>query len=213
MILYFVRHAQSLGNVGGEYDLTMSGKLSEHGQKQAEKLPDRLLKYEFDEIIVSPLERALRTIAPYLKKADRTAEIWPELVEARGNKHIPADVPPAMRFGGPVILPQDIKSLFRMRKDEAGSLMPPPDETYQEGQRRVTVAAERLRELHGGKDVSVLSVGHACSGARFLEAFLSISLDGRFSHRNTGLTCLKQLPNGTFVVPFSNRISEADETS
>ena len=128
MKIYFVRHAQSVGNAGGEYDRTTASQLTELGRKQAEALAERLMGYGFDEILVSPLERTVRTILPYLKKTDRKAEVWPELVEARGRKDIEMEVPEVMRMGAPIELPEEALPYLVIREDEYGKHLAPGDE-------------------------------------------------------------------------------------
>jgi broad specificity phosphatase PhoE len=206
--IYFVRHAESKGNAGGEYDRSMSGSLSKNGHAQAQALVERLLNYDFDRILVSPLERTVNTILPYLKKTDRKAEIWPELVEARGRKDVDMDVPEEVRYGERVEILREARPHVTPRGDEAGNLLPPGDESYEEGQRRVTIAAKMLLEKHDMEDITFLVVGHACSGARFLEALMKIPLDGRFQHGNTGITFIEQKGNGDFIMRFQNRLSE-----
>ena len=208
MKIYFVRHAQSVGNAGGEYDRSNASKLTDLGLQQAELLAERLMSYQFDDIIVSPLERTVRTILPYLKKTDRKAEVWPELVEARGRKDVEMEVPEVMRMGAPIGLPEEALPYLRIRDDEYGQNLAPGDENYQEGQRRVTVAGQKLLEKHDMEDITFLVVGHACSGARFLEALMKIPLDGRFQHSNTGMTLIEQKANGDFIMRFQNRLSE-----
>ena len=213
MHIYFVRHAQSMGNMGGEYDMSFAGKLSDDGYRQAEHLAGRLENYQFDDIFVSPLERTVLTILPFLKKTGRIAEIWPGLVESRGNKKVYVDPPPHIRHGDPVELSEEARPCFKMRKDDDGTHLPPADETYWEGQRRAVRAGARILGLYDGTEKSVLVIGHACSGSRLLETLMKIPMDGRFSHRNTGISYIKQKENGDFVMPFSNRVSETDETA
>ena len=85
MQLIFVRHGESVGNVGGELDSSHSSELTPTGCAQAQALVDRLLPMDFDWIVVSPLDRAMGTVLPYLERTGRTAEIWPELSEMAGR--------------------------------------------------------------------------------------------------------------------------------
>ena len=69
MKLYFVRHARAISN---EKEINASryeeycGGLTEQGKEQAEKLTSELKKYKFNKVISSPLNRAIKTVEPYL---------------------------------------------------------------------------------------------------------------------------------------------------
>jgi broad specificity phosphatase PhoE len=206
MKILFVRHAQCYGNVDGKYDTGYKTRLTPLGYKQADALAEQLMKFNFDVILTSPAERAMHTVLPYLKLTSRKAEVWPEFVEMRGRKDIDTPLPPEIRYNGPVEIPADLREFFTLRADREGMLMPPLDESYEEGQRRATLAAQRLLQLYGNTETSVLLVAHACNGARVIEALMRIPLDGRFQHVNTGATLLQQKANGDFITLFVNRI-------
>ncbi len=87
MKLTLIRHAQSMGNSTGNYSLLESDSLSEIGRQQAVDLSRALEGEPFDKIIVSPLIRALETLAPYLEATGQQAEIWPEIAEMRWHIH------------------------------------------------------------------------------------------------------------------------------
>lgn len=61
----FVRHAESEANRGGIWNGRSDGPLSEHGVAQLDKLGLRLANSNFDLVVSSPLERALRTAASF----------------------------------------------------------------------------------------------------------------------------------------------------
>jgi broad specificity phosphatase PhoE len=203
MRLLFVRHGESLGNIGGEYDASMHGNLSPKGYQQAEDLVDKLDGFAFDRILVSPLERAVLTILPYLKKRNLTAEVWQELVEMRGRKDVSTPLPPEFRFGSVVNIPDAAERHVFV---PGGMRLPPPDESYEEGQRRTRQACLKIMDMYDGKDVTIMVVGHACSGARMLEGFFKINMDGRFQHTNTGRTWISQKANGEFISHYINRV-------
>src|SRR5690625_5259286 len=81
MELLFIRHAQTIGNQTGNYDLTEKGQLSKLGYRQALCLAEVLLDKAIDRVICSPYERTMHTIIPYLDQAEAMAELWPELAE------------------------------------------------------------------------------------------------------------------------------------
>jgi broad specificity phosphatase PhoE len=105
-----------------------------------------------------------------------------------------------------VALPADLAAHFRLRDDPEGARLPPNDETYAEGQRRVQAACDRMARLFGGQEKRILVVGHACNGARLIEGFMQIPKDGRFGHANTGMTEIGQKHNGDFVARYINRL-------
>lgn len=209
MKLCFVRHAESAGNASGQYNESFSGDLTEKGRQQALELVARLLPCRFDAVAVSPLERTVNTVLPYLERSGLRAEAWPELVEMRGRKDVDAEPPAEVRYGAPVEIPAAARGLVGLRPDPEGRLMPPPGESYQEGQRRARLAAARLLALYGGGEASVLLVGHACNGARVLEALMRIELDGRFQHHNVGITLMEQKANGDFIMRCMSRVPDA----
>ncbi|MBA4388105.1 MAG: hypothetical protein C0404_09000 [Verrucomicrobia bacterium] len=204
MRLYFVRHAETLGNVGGEYDQSSSGTLTPRGQKQARDLVKRLEKFEFSDIIVSPLERVVLTIMPFLKNKGRKAEAWPELAEMRGKRVQPDELPSEIRNGPAMELPKAAANFVQRRPDLDALLLPPPEESYSEGQRRVKLACDLIRNRYAGENVSILVVGHACNGARVIECLMGLDLDGRFQHDNAGITCIEQKLTGDFIMRFQN---------
>ena len=74
-MLYFIRHAQSLANIGGTTPDAAHIPLTEQGWQQAEALLDRFS--QVDQIIVSPYLRTQQTAAPLLKRTGLTAQVWP----------------------------------------------------------------------------------------------------------------------------------------
>jgi probable phosphoglycerate mutase len=207
MKLYFVRHGESFGNANEQYNMTMAGALTDRGNEQARELASRLATFKFDAAIVSPLERTVLTALPYLEAASLPAEAWPELIEMRGRKDIPTALPPEMRYGPEIVIPEAAGRHVRLRAEPEGRLLPPERESYEEGQRRVRQAAERIMSLWGGREATVLMVGHACNGARVLEALMKIELDGRFQHDNCGVTMMEQKLNGDFITRYVNRVA------
>lgn len=206
MILYFVRHGETNGNLGGQYNLTSWGTLTERGFQQAEELAVRLTDIAFDEIIVSPLERAVLTVLPYLKRNNRKAQAWPEFCEMGGRKDVVQELPKEIRYGPPLQLPDVARGYVELDPAVPGCL-PPDRETYIEGQRRAEMAANRIVERYGGREITVLMVAHACNGARVLESLLRIEMLGRFQHDNCGITLMRQKQNGEFIMLCMNCVT------
>jgi broad specificity phosphatase PhoE len=75
MMLYFIRHAQSLANIGGTTPDAAQIPLTELGWQQAHALLDRF--DSVNHIIVSPYMRTQHTAQPLLDRTGLQAEIWP----------------------------------------------------------------------------------------------------------------------------------------
>ena len=204
MKLYFVRHGQTIGNMTGDYSTTAHDVLSPKGIEQAEQLADRLAKYEFDLIYSSPLERAVKTIAPYLKRNGRQAELWPEMCEGCWQEDSHASIPKRQQQATPLTVDDDLKPLFHW---EDGALFPHDDEVYQESVRRFAQAREKLLARHAGKKVKILLVGHWYQTSRFIESLMELPRADyeRFHHNNTGLSYLFERRDGKFMLEFLNR--------
>ena len=114
MKLLLIRHAESNGNAaGGDYSVDNADALSPRGLAQADTLATCLESWTIDKVIVSPQQRALQTIAPYLAKTDRTGEVWPEMAEACWQEE---REPPAESWDSqPTCLPHDIPRHFTWR--------------------------------------------------------------------------------------------------
>ncbi len=167
MRLLLVRHAESIGNATGDYSAAGSGSLSERGERQARELAGALGPWAFDRILVSPIERARRTIQPYLAATGRTAEIWPEIAEACWHEQ---REPAAGRWQARAAAEPAgaLSPLFRYRDGRA--LLPAQPESFGEGLRRVQCALEKVRDDFGGSGETVLMVTHG----HFLRELLNL---------------------------------------
>ncbi|MBO4898237.1 MAG: histidine phosphatase family protein [Clostridia bacterium] len=76
MKLIFIRH--------GDPDY-VNDTITERGKIEVEALTERVLKWDVDEIFLSPLGRAQDTAKPYLEKSGRHAETLPWLREFNGH--------------------------------------------------------------------------------------------------------------------------------
>ena len=110
--LTFVRHGETVANATGKYNSRTLNTLSEKGKQGVAALTERLKKQaRFDLILVSPSERALRTIAPYLAATRQKATVWPLLYECcTGPKQAEAKGP--LKFSGKIKIPEDIARYF-----------------------------------------------------------------------------------------------------
>lgn len=205
MKLYFVRHGQSIGNLTEDYSTSHHGRLSDFGQRQAEQLVERLSGLQFDAIVASPLERAIQTILPYLRANNTIAEIWSELAEACYQEDRATPAPALVRYGSPVACCGQDRQYFRIRETDQGNLLPPHDENYQEGLRRIDRVYRKLRQDYQEADSSILVVGHGHAGSRLLELCMGMEPAGRIDHSNTGVSLLEKPPSGPFIIRYINR--------
>lgn len=161
--VYLVRHAESMGNVTGDYSEENQRTFSPKGLEQVAGIAEKLKTYHFDHILVSPTHRTRQTILPYLKAHGLTAEIWPEVEECccdlRGNAS-PARVIPQ---GDPVIIEEDEALYFRIRED--GSIRYAPGDDA-EGVAQIFKARDEVLKRFGQSGKSVLIVTHSCTGSR-----------------------------------------------
>lgn len=65
--IHLLRHCISTDNEQGINGSLTDAPLSETGKQQAQDLVSKLQRYSFDLIIVSPLQRTVQTINPYLE--------------------------------------------------------------------------------------------------------------------------------------------------
>ena len=206
MNVTILRHGQTVGNATGDYSTTANDVLSEYGYEQAERLVAGLAGYQFDAIYCSPLERALKTIAPYLRENGRSAEIWTELAEACWQADHTTPIPTRTNSARPVTLDAEVDGVFTLL---AGyTALPYDDEVFQEGFARIDRAYERLLTRHSGTTVRVLVVGHWYTSSRLIETLLAMPRTDhdRFNHDNTAVSSLDQLPTGTFRLQYLNKL-------
>ncbi|MBT3295826.1 MAG: histidine phosphatase family protein [Verrucomicrobia bacterium] len=203
MKVWIVRHAESQGNATGNYSTAVSDSLSEKGHTQAATLAQSLASQDFDRIIVSPLQRTMESVTPYLQMTQQRAELWPEITEAcwHPEREAPAD---AWRTQ-PAPLPATLSPLFYYR--DAAAIRPAHPESFGEGLCRVRDALNLLENLGRDQDASILMVTHG----HFIRELLNLMLDTDtirdFPHDNCGITGLRF--DGRWRLDFSNRLLPA----
>lgn len=84
--IWYLRHAETLGNVTHDHSGNNDRTFSHKGKQQAKALTGKLDRMHFDRIIVSPKERAIMTVRPYMQKHGLKAEVWQELAECCWQK-------------------------------------------------------------------------------------------------------------------------------
>lgn len=202
MRLLIVRHAESKGNVKVGYSPATYDSLSGRGEKQASSLVDCLRSAHFDKIIVSPLQRALETLSPYLKATGQRAEIWPELGEA--CSHVEREAPSASWNKEPAPLSAEFSPFFAYRSGEA--FQPVYPESFGNGLLRVHEAAARIRDMASRQHGTVLMLTHEHFIRELITVILDIRNVIRIHHDHCGMTLLSF--DGVWTMEFSNRQPE-----
>ena len=187
MKMLLIRHAESNGNAaGGDYSVRNADALSPKGLEQAESLASCLQSWEIDNVIVSPQQRALQTIAPYLAATGRTGEVWPELPEACWQEE---REPPAEAWDSqPAALPPDIARHFTWRDGIA--IRPAWPETFGTGLRRVHDALERIEKTFGNSKQTIVLAAHGFFLREMMNAMLKLTEHVPFDHNNCGMTLM-----------------------
>ncbi|MDP6631473.1 MAG: histidine phosphatase family protein [Kiritimatiellia bacterium] len=200
MKLLIIRHAESEGNASGNYSIAQADSLSAKGEKQALRLADELASHPFHSIIVSPLQRALQTISPYLNTSRQQADIWPEIAEAcwHDKREAPADD----WFTHPASLPSNVNhQLFRYRDGQ--SVRPAHHETFGEGLCRVHRALERIEDAATRIKGTVLMVTHGHFIRELLNLMHSPPQLMDYPHDNCGITLVHL--SDRWTTEFCNR--------
>ena len=163
--LTFIRHSETVANATGKYNSRTLNVFSAKGEELVAKLTERLLKEPRpDRILVSPSPRALRTIAPYLRRTGQKATVWPLLYECCTERPRQPEAK-SFPFGGKVEIPSDVAGLFVFLPGQ--DRLPAP-RNYGEGLAQVRRTVEGFRKnFRSGR---IMLVGHSAHGGHFLKA-------------------------------------------
>ncbi len=196
--LYLVRHGESQGNATGDYSTLASGALSALGQAQAQHLVQPLSALHFDLIIVSPLQRALQTIAPYLMQTDQRAEVWPELAEVplREDRVGIAE----SWTSQPAELPEELPGRYDFREGQA--IQPGPNEPLGQGLYRVEVVKRRLLALVEERPMTILMVSHGHFLRELMNSLFANPEIIFYRHENCGMSSI--IGQDTWAVDYLN---------
>jgi broad specificity phosphatase PhoE len=207
MKLFFVRHAQSIGNLTSDFSTSDHDRLSPLGLEQARAVVPRLKALgPVDRIYCSPALRAIQTILPYLTANDLKAEIWPELDEACWQQDKLAPVPERESPAPLFTLDPSFQPLFSVRQDRPW--LPYGDEVFREGLNRIDGVFRELLKRHLDSRETLLVAGHALFATHLLGLFLGQELSPvfRYDHENTGISLIALDRGGTFFARYLNRV-------
>jgi len=226
--IYYLRHAEYGGNVVYLWKdkpkkdwpvyVGRGDMFTPKGKEQIAALTKKLLKNNhFDFVAVSPAWRTRNTIAPYLKKAGLTAEIWPELQEFNTLSHQhDSNLPPpsADLFSGGVLkLSSEDNGLFTLRDDNPKEFKIGKDEDQAAADRRAVVDKdlEMIKKRFGGSDKTILVVGHGNSGRIMAEELTHEKKAFEVEPPNTAMWMAEEQSDGSFKLlllndkPFESR--------
>jgi len=193
--IYFVRHAETMGNLTHHHSHKNDRTLSPKGNRQVAALTRKLDRLSFDYIIVSPKYRALKTILSYLEKHRLTAEIWPELAECcwQKKRELFADKPGR---GSQIRLEAAMIPYFAFAR--ADDRLSYHTRGYGQGMMQTFMAAEKVKKRFAGSGKRILIVGHYHAGSRLIEILQGKDPIGRYKIPNTQLLHLRENSNGRF---------------
>lgn len=200
--LYIVRHAQTMANVTKVYSPKNQRTFSKQGEEEIDALLHKLDGLHLDRILVSPTYRTLRTIAPYLRREGRIAEIWPELEECCWQPD--RDSPASKRIprGDPIRIDADLAGLVRFRSPETRFWY--NAQNYADSERQVEEAAALVRQRFSRTGRSVLIVSHFHTGAWLIADLLGDPAAQKLALRTGALTQLRQDGDGRFRIVTLN---------
>jgi len=221
--IYYLRHAEGGHNVVGEWKDVPKDQwpayvgnpnvFTPKGKTQVVTATEKLKKYHFDFIAVSPSWRSRHTILPYLKVMDVKGEIWPELNECSGGSLIlSTNLPPPagkiLNAGALIQLPSDETAYFQLREDgkKEFKLRPLQDAAAHDADLRLVLqsAIDRIRKGFGGTEKAILLVGHDNNGKDLLKMLTNDQLEDTSAIANTRIWMVEEQPNGRFRLEMFN---------
>lgn len=168
MLVYLVRHAESLANTGE--DSSLNSLLSPLGERQVAALVRRLARAPLAAIYSSPYLRCLQTARPIAAAVGLPVRIRPELCEYH---HVEPGTPGETGLddvAGMVGRYEDVIPC----PDHAGPYeWAPVDETFDGVIGRTRAMAAYLKQRWTGPRDTVLLVSHGSPVARIIEAWLT----------------------------------------
>jgi len=194
--IYLVRHGQTVGNATGNHSAENDRTFSKKGLQQVAELTKRLTPMRFDHILVSPKERAMKTILPYLKAPHLKAEIWPELAECCWQKRVDARTSFNVNRGQAITLDSSMAPYF-IFADKASKQEYLPS-GYSDGMLMIFKSSDKIVRNYHGSGKNILVVGHYHAGGRLIELLQGLEPEGRYQLSNAKMAHLRENSNGTF---------------
>ena len=222
--IYYIRHGEAGHNVRKEWEnipkeqwptyVGNPNMFTPKGESQVLKVAEKLSKYHFDFIAVSPAWRTRNTILPYLKLMGIKGEIWPELNENKAiakqilSNDLPIPSSKILNAGEMIQLPADESAYFLLREDGKNlfKINQSQEEMGYSADVKFVVQSliDRIHKKFGGTEKSILLVGHGNSGKDLLKLLLKNNLDKSHSLINTGIWMVEAQSDGTYKLKIYN---------
>jgi len=222
--VFYVRHAESGANVEKKWEkqpkdtwpeyVGNADAFSDKGKEQLQPLVEKLKKYKFDHIFVSPKWRTRNTILPYLKATSQKAIIWPELIEGPGGASIASTktkLPTEDIFnkGEPIEIPADENAFFSLREDGTNYYLAPEHGKSKDKHISCMRAAslrtiKLLKEKYADQDKNVLLIGHGSAGKGLLLNLTTNGKKAKGQMKNSSLWIAEEQSNGSFKLTMYN---------
>jgi broad specificity phosphatase PhoE len=194
--IMFVRHGETVANATGRYNSKTINTFSEKGKSQVASLTPKLIKAgKFDVILVSPSERALRTVAPYLRATNQRALVWPEWYECCTGRDKSQAMPGKFTWATKFTLPKDIASLYRV--DPVFNRLPSSPK-FADGVAQVKAGTLRMSKDFIKPGARILVVGHSGAGGVMMEVLEGKTRFGRKHPENAKPTLYRKSDAGTW---------------
>ncbi|MEE4195703.1 MAG: histidine phosphatase family protein [Anaerolineae bacterium] len=229
MKITFVRHAESHNNYiyylyrNGRDKYIIDPPLSELGEQQATALADFLAEhreeFNFDQILVSPLQRTLQTAASLTHVYPNTPKsVWLQLVEGGGCRELiqlnPKVVKTGAGLGRSEMMQRFPEVTLPAEVTEDGWYFSDDEEPYTDRIYRGYAVVEQLVEDYGSSEAHIALVSHGEFYDHFVFAILQRTRqeDLRFGIENTGISQFSYTANeaisydpGFWRIEYMNR--------
>ena len=232
--IYYIRHAEGGHNVKKEWEIYPESEwpsfVGDHdrftpkGIMEQSRVANKLKRFAFDFVAVSPAWRCKNTVLPYLEDSKMKGEIWPELAEIYAtNLIISPDLPEhiaakkILGAGDAISLTAEEEPYFTLRKDglnEFKKMSFPRDHSESAKENAMAkVIIDRVLELINNRSASyktILLSGHGSSGAAILRMLTNDPLNYFPQITNTGVWMVEQQNDGSFKLMMFNDVPFAE---
>ncbi len=205
--VYIVRHCEAMGNLLGEFQGSTDCDITEKGERQLQKLSERLKDVHFDVVYSSPYIRAVKTARAGIGEDDNEIIVCKEIAEINGGA-----------FEGkkwkdlPVLYPEE----YDIWLHDFGNFKAPEGESVSNVYLRLSKAFIKIITENKGKTIGFFS--HGCS-IRALLCFIKGLPVERISETdwsdNTAISLIEADESGNMKIIFENDSShiENDEST
>ena len=197
---YLIRHGETAWNRESRFQGQADPPLNDAGRAQARAVAKRLAGVSFAAAYASDLRRVTETAAAVARGRELRVTELAELREKRfgeweGLTYQEAEARDPARY----------RRIFRAPAYD-GATAPPGGESDLQMLRRVSEAAGRLRDAHGGRDQNVLIVGHGGSLCALIVSLLGLPGRAiwRFRLSNCGLSQVTVFDDGAATLDLFN---------